>query len=130
MLLLVQISAAAAALVVPSGVALWLLQLSGEGNCLCGALCLFGFNLFDYICLFRCNLNAGVPRGFGFLGYEDQRSTILAVDNANGMKLLQRTLRVDHCKDFRPPNTGKEGEVIQRSSSSKSIHHQQHSKSR
>ncbi|XP_026190256.1 RNA-binding motif protein, X-linked 2 [Cyclospora cayetanensis] len=51
----------------------------------------------------------GVPRGFGFLGYEDQRSTILAVDNANGMKLLQRTLRVDHCKDFRPPNADKEG---------------------
>ncbi|CDJ42122.1 RNA-binding motif protein, X-linked 2, related [Eimeria tenella] len=52
----------------------------------------------------------GVPRGFGFLGYEDQRSTILAVDNANGMKLLQRTLRVDHCKNFRPPTSGKDGE--------------------
>ncbi|KAL8449190.1 hypothetical protein Emag_003710 [Eimeria magna] len=52
----------------------------------------------------------GVPRGFGFLGYEDQRSTILAVDNANGMKLLQRTLRVDHCKDFRPPTSGKDGD--------------------
>ncbi|KAL8275688.1 hypothetical protein Esti_000251 [Eimeria stiedai] len=52
----------------------------------------------------------GVPRGFGFLGYEDQRSTILAVDNANGMRLLQRTLRVDHCKDFRPPTSGKDGD--------------------
>lgn len=52
----------------------------------------------------------GIPKGFGFLGYEDQRSTILAVDNANGMKLLQRTLRVDHCKDFRPPTSGKEGD--------------------
>ncbi|KAL8427805.1 hypothetical protein Efla_005413 [Eimeria flavescens] len=58
----------------------------------------------------RC-LHAGIPRGFGFVGYEDQRSTILAVDNANGMKLLQRTLRVDHCKDFRPPTSGEKGEV-------------------
>ncbi|KAL8430180.1 hypothetical protein ACSSS7_006087 [Eimeria intestinalis] len=57
-----------------------------------------------------CYIYIRVPRGFGFLGYEDQRSTILAVDNANGMKLLQRTLRVDHCKDFRPPTSGKDGE--------------------
>ncbi|CBZ52646.1 hypothetical protein NCLIV_024340 [Neospora caninum Liverpool] len=45
----------------------------------------------------------GVPKGFCFLAYEDQRSTILAVDNANGMKLLNSTLRVDHCKNYRPP---------------------------
>ncbi|ORX56766.1 hypothetical protein DM01DRAFT_1259742, partial [Hesseltinella vesiculosa] len=38
----------------------------------------------------------GKSRGFGFLQYEDQRSTILAVDNLNGSKVLERTLRVDH----------------------------------
>ncbi|KEP62069.1 UNVERIFIED_CONTAM: RNA-binding protein [Hammondia hammondi] len=45
----------------------------------------------------------GAPKGFCFLAYEDQRSTVLAVDNANGMKLLNGTLRVDHCKNYRPP---------------------------
>ena len=29
-------------------------------------------------------------RGFAFIKYEDQRSTILAVDNFNGIKLLGR----------------------------------------
>ena len=32
--------------------------------------------------------------GYCFLKYEDQRSTILAVDNLNGITLLKRTLRV------------------------------------
>jgi RNA-binding motif X-linked protein 2 len=36
------------------------------------------------------------PRGFAFLMYEDQRSTVLAVDNLTGAKVLERTLRVDH----------------------------------
>ena len=35
--------------------------------------------------------------------YEDQRSTILAVDNMNGAKLLRRTLRVDHCEKYKLP---------------------------
>eukprot|EP00965_Chrysotila_dentata_P030770 1024956-Pleurochrysis_carterae.AAC.1 len=39
----------------------------------------------------------GKQRGFAFIAYEDQRSTVLAVDNFNGAKLLGRTLRVDHC---------------------------------
>lgn len=64
---------------------------------------------------------SGIPKGFGFLGYEDQRSTILAVDNANGMKLLQRTLRVDHCKDFRPPTSGKDGDVSTSSPTGRNI---------
>jgi RNA-binding motif X-linked protein 2 len=42
----------------------------------------------------------GNPRGFAFIAYEDQRSTVLAVDNMNGAKLLGRTLRVDHCASF------------------------------
>lgn len=40
-------------------------------------------------------------RGFGFLMYEDQRSTILAVDNLNGAQVLGRTLRVDHVANFK-----------------------------
>jgi RNA-binding motif X-linked protein 2 len=42
----------------------------------------------------------GKSRGFAFLAYEDQRSTVLAVDNMNGTKLLGRTLRVDHCENY------------------------------
>ena len=34
--------------------------------------------------------------GFAFVKYEDQRSTIIAVDNFNGITLLDRTLRCDH----------------------------------
>ena len=47
--------------------------------------------------------NTGKTRGFGFLMYEDQRSTILAVDNLNGAKVLERTLRVDHVKNYKQP---------------------------
>lgn len=43
---------------------------------------------------------SGHNRGFGFLMYEDQRSTVLAVDNLNGTKVLGRTLRVDHVANF------------------------------
>ncbi len=38
----------------------------------------------------------GKSRGFGFVCYEDQRSTVLAVDNLNGIRLCKRTIRVDH----------------------------------
>ncbi|KAG5357848.1 U2 snRNP component IST3 [Yarrowia sp. B02] len=38
----------------------------------------------------------GKSRGFAWLKYEDQRSTVLAVDNFNGVELLGRTVRVDH----------------------------------
>lgn len=43
----------------------------------------------------------GKPKGFGFLMYEDQRSTILAVDNLNGANVLDRTIRVDHVKNYK-----------------------------
>lgn len=68
----------------------------------------------DVICVFSqygevVNLNlvhdkaTGKSRGFCFLCYEDQRSTVLAVDNLNGIKLLGRTIRVDHVADYKPP---------------------------
>ncbi|KAG8865140.1 hypothetical protein FRB96_000029 [Tulasnella sp. 330] len=43
----------------------------------------------------------GKPRGFAFLMYEDQRSTILAVDNLNGARVLEKTLRVDHVNNYK-----------------------------
>ena len=43
----------------------------------------------------------GKPKGFCFLKYDDQRSTVLTVDNFNGATLLGRTLRVDHSRDYR-----------------------------
>lgn len=38
----------------------------------------------------------GDSRGFAYLKYEDQRSTVLAVDNLNGSKIGGRTIQVDH----------------------------------
>ncbi|CEP60371.1 U2 snRNP complex subunit IST3 LALA0_S01e09208g [Lachancea lanzarotensis] len=38
----------------------------------------------------------GESKGFGYLKYEDQRSSILAVDNLNGVNVGGRVLRVDH----------------------------------
>ena len=48
----------------------------------------------------------GKSKGFAFLKYEDERSTILSVDNLNGAQLLGRALRVDHT-DYRPPKKKK-----------------------
>ncbi|KAL3990118.1 RNA recognition motif family protein [Acanthocheilonema viteae] len=45
----------------------------------------------------------GKSRGFAFVCYEDQRSTILAVDNFNGIKLLKRIIRVDHVEEYKVP---------------------------
>ncbi|KAG8447681.1 hypothetical protein GDO86_014983 [Hymenochirus boettgeri] len=68
----------------------------------------------DIICVFSqygeiVNINlvrdksTGRSKGFCFLCYEDQRSTVLAVDNLNGIKLKGRTIRVDHVANYRPP---------------------------
>ena len=50
----------------------------------------------------------GKSQGFAFIAYENQKSTNLAVDNLNGSKLLGRTLRVDHKKDYKPPTEEEE----------------------
>ncbi|ODN81572.1 hypothetical protein L202_01986 [Cryptococcus amylolentus CBS 6039] len=62
-----------------------------------------------------CNLirdkETGKSRGFCFLMYEDQRSTVLAVDNMNGAQVVGRTLRVDHTKNYKQPGKrNEEGE--------------------
>ena len=58
--------------------------------------------------------DTGKTRGFGFLMYEDQRSTVLAVDNLNGAKVLERTLRVDHVRNYKQPKQkGEDGEMIE-----------------
>ena len=54
----------------------------------------------------------GKSKGFSFLKYEDERSTVLAVDNLNGYMLLGKTLRVDHT-DYRPPKKKKKEISIQ-----------------
>ena len=45
--------------------------------------------------------DSGKPRGFAFLAYEDQKSTNLAVDNLNGMKVGGRIITVDHVDNYK-----------------------------
>jgi RNA-binding motif X-linked protein 2 len=44
----------------------------------------------------------GESKGFAYLKYEDWRSTVLAVDNLNGARLLGNALRVSHTRYERP----------------------------
>ncbi|KER22954.1 hypothetical protein T265_09042 [Opisthorchis viverrini] len=71
----------------------------------------------DIICVFSqygevVNINlvrdkkTGVSKGFAFLCYEDQRSTVLATDNLNGIKLAGRIIRVDHVEKYKVPTDG------------------------
>mmetsp|Transcript_134782 Transcript_134782/g.234292 ORF Transcript_134782/g.234292 Transcript_134782/m.234292 type:complete len:312 (+) Transcript_134782:119-1054(+) len=53
----------------------------------------------------------GKSKGFCFVCFEDQRSTILAVDNMNGYQLLNRTLRVDHVDKYKAPKRFDENEM-------------------
>lgn len=53
-------------------------------------------------------------RGFCFLMYENQLSTNLAVDNLNGAIVLGRTLRVDHCKNYKQLERTSEGKMTER----------------
>ncbi|XP_053205561.1 RNA-binding motif protein, X-linked 2-like [Panonychus citri] len=68
----------------------------------------------DIICVFsqygeigEINLvrdkETGKSKGYCFICYEDQKSTILAVDNLNGIKLVGRIIRVDHCGNYETP---------------------------
>lgn len=51
--------------------------------------------------------NSGESLGFAFLKYEDQRSTILAVDNLNRCKIGGSFIKVDHVL-FDPDNNNDE----------------------
>jgi RNA-binding motif protein, X-linked 2 len=44
-------------------------------------------------------------KGFGFLKYEDYRSTVLAVDNFNGTEIDGRVVRVDHKLNYERPKS-------------------------
>eukprot|EP00904_Undaria_pinnatifida_P004248 jgi/Undpi1/13824/HiC_scaffold_9.g03475.m1 len=52
--------------------------------------------------------DTGKSKGFCFVKYENQRSTILAVDNFNGIELLGRTIRVDHKHKYSLPKEVRE----------------------
>lgn len=54
-------------------------------------------------CRLARDRKTGKPRGFAFLAYEDQRSTVLAVDNLNGIELCGRTILCDHVKQYKIP---------------------------
>ena len=54
-------------------------------------------------CRLARDSKTGKSRGFAWLAYEDQRSTILAVDNLNGVELCERTILVDHVKQYKIP---------------------------
>jgi RNA-binding motif protein, X-linked 2 len=65
---------------------------------------------------------SGHSRGFAFIAYDDVRSTVIAVDNFNGVKLAGSTLCVDHVDNYKPPAT-KHEEVVA------SVDHGQHENS-
>ena len=71
----------------------------------------------DIICVFSqygeiANINlvrdkeTGRSKGFAFVCYENQKSTVLATDNLNGIKLAGRIIRVDHVEKYKVPSTG------------------------
>ncbi|OWB51278.1 hypothetical protein B5S27_g2838 [[Candida] boidinii] len=53
----------------------------------------------------------GKSKGFCFLKYEDQRSTVLAVDNLNGDQVGSRRIRVYHTR-YKPPKEPETEEEI------------------
>jgi len=55
----------------------------------------------------------GKSKGFAFIGYEDQRSTILAVDNMNGTQIAGRAVTVSHKNGYEPPEEGDSDESSQ-----------------
>jgi RNA-binding motif X-linked protein 2 len=58
--------------------------------------------------------DSGKSKGFCFCKYEDQRSTVLAVDNLTGAKILGRSIRVDHVEQYRLPKELLEKEEAER----------------
>jgi hypothetical protein len=56
--------------------------------------------------LYLLSQDTGKPKGFAFLAYEDQKSTILAVDNFNGTKARKVLTPTYMCSDIFPPAAG------------------------
>lgn len=56
-------------------------------------------------------------RGFAFVAYEDQRSTVLAVDNLSGSRVGGRTIRVEHVDNYRKAKREADGDSIDEDSS-------------
>ncbi|KAF3653687.1 RNA-binding motif protein, X-linked 2 [Capsicum annuum] len=56
----------------------------------------------------------GKSKGFAFVAYEDQRSTILAVDNLNSAQLSGREIRVDHVSNYKKKQQEEEDEDTER----------------
>ena len=56
--------------------------------------------------------DTGKSKGFAFLCYEDQRSTVLAVDNLNGAKVAGRIVRVEHVQDYKKKKLEEEEEGL------------------
>ena len=52
----------------------------------------------------------GKSKGFGFICYEDKRSTVLAVDNLNGIKIGGKMILVDHVEEYKVPKEFEENE--------------------
>lgn len=52
----------------------------------------------------------GKSMGFCFLAFENQRSTVLAIDNMVGFQVLGRPIRIDHVLDYKPPKRYSESE--------------------
>jgi len=91
----------------------WHMEYKDSAWCFLGGLP-FEMTEGDVICMFsqygevvHINLirdhGTGKSKGFGFICYMDQRSTILAVDNLNGVKVLGRMIRVDHVHQYKLP---------------------------
>lgn len=54
-------------------------------------------------CRIARDKKTGKAKGFAWLAFEDQRSTVLAVDNLNGIELCGRTICCDHVKQYKIP---------------------------
>lgn len=66
------------------------------------------YGIVIHINLVRDN-ETGKSRGFAFLKYHDPRSSILAIDNFNGIEIAGRTLHVDHDENYTVPEEGRVG---------------------
>ena len=82
-----------------------------EGDIIC---IMSQFGEVEDLNLVREDGATGTSKGFCFCKYEDQRSTVLAVDNLTGTNILGRSIRVDHVEQYRLPKELLEQEEARR----------------